>query len=529
MGIVSDAPSGQTNFMGFTHEQLLQMFGAASPTHAFEASLKLGTASHMLTQAAEELASGIHNLDWDGDAAERFRVWADQLVVTTHHLANYSGDVGATLLDVAVSIGSTKLPPVPTEDLELVHGFAKNPGAVAAVATISPAEAGTLASDLDRAKANIEYQRIEAVSQMRKLAMGYESAAERMDALAPPVFPQAPNLYGVEHVTWHPIDGPGDGPSGSGDDAAPPVAWGMDGVVSGDTPRKDGAVVVPGSQVTAPVPPITGMQVPGAAPGGFAPPTTDVALAGAATLAHPTAGPPTSPPVTAAGTGGTSGTAPVAPIVGVPSPVSGSPGKASSGTGVSPRPGTGTAGRNSGPPGASAVRPMTTTGATGTFGGKPVSHGVPGRIPGTPTAVGGTTSPRPYGRPGAPGITGGQIVPGSAAPRGGTRTGPVHGGVPAHPATGPRGPVGATGTGSRAVGNRPFSPGGSGIRSATGGRTQVSATDGGPSGRGPTRGFGPAAVPSDERRRRGDSRVEYGDEDEESSAADKPPVPPVVG
>ncbi|MEU8133057.1 hypothetical protein [Streptodolium elevatio] len=539
MGIVTDAPSGQTNFMGYTHEQLLQMFGTASPTHAFEASVRLGTASQMLTQAAEELASGIHNLDWDGESARRFREWADQLVVTTHHLANYSGDVGSTLLDVAVGIGSTKLPPVPTSDVELVDSITANPAALSVVATVSPTEAGKLAVDVDRAKANIENQRIEAAAQMRKLAMGYESAAARMTALAPPTFPDAPNLYGVENVAWNQIDGPGNGPSRPNGGAPPPTAHGTDGTGSGGSTGPGSTVTVPRTEVPTQVPPIAGTQDPGTVPGSPLPPA-DVDLAGTATLTPPATTTPTapSPPVPGGGTGGTGSTAFTPPIVGSPGLVSGRPGKAPGGpTGPgsgplsTPRPGTGTAGRTPGLPGGTPNRPLS-TGPTGTFGGKPVPSGAPGtRIPGTPTAVanGGTSGARPYGRPGTPAITGGQSVPGStsaASPRGGPRSGPVHGGVPAHPTAGQRGPAGGTGTG--AIGNRPFSPGGSGLRNPAGGRPPITGADDGHTGRGPTGGAGRTAVPSDERRRRG-GRAEYLQDDEDTAAAERPPVPPVVG
>ncbi|WTW97408.1 hypothetical protein OG216_30480 [Streptomycetaceae bacterium NBC_01309] len=537
MGIVTDAPSGQTNFMGYTHEQLLQMFGSASPTHAFEASLKLGTASQMLTQAAEELASGIHNLDWDGDAAERFRNWADQLVATTHHLANYSGDVGSTLLDVAVGIGSTKLPPLPTADLELVESIASNPMAISAVATVNPAEVGNLTAELDRAKANIENHRIEAASQMRKLAMGYESAADRMAALAPPTFPEAPNLYGVEHVTWNQINGPGNGPPGSGGYSPPPTAHGVDGTGSGGSTGPDTTVTVPKAEVPAQIPPITGMENPGTVPPVGHIPPAGLDLAGTATLTPPSATTPATlpPPVSGGGTGGTGGTAFAPPVVGTPGTVSARPGKAPgspAGPVAGPRPGTGTAGRTTGVPGGTPYRPMS-TGPTGTFGGKPVSTGVPGaRIPGTPTAVasGGTPGARPYGRPGTPAITGGQTVPGStgaASPRGGPRTGPVHGGVPARPAAaGPRGAAGATAPG--ALGSRPFSPGGSGIRNPVGGRPLLTTAEGGQAARGPAGGLGRTSASSDERRRRG-NRAEYLEDDEEGPPTEKPPVPPVVG
>ncbi|NUU25724.1 MAG: hypothetical protein HOV68_30100, partial [Streptomycetaceae bacterium] len=245
-----DGPGSTTDFTGYSHEQMLQMFNGATPNLAFEAFMRLGAAGQALTEAAKVLSTEIGNLDWEGPAAERFRAWADQLVVATHNLSDYAGNVGGRMGDVAMSIGSVKLPPVPTADVDLVNSVTANPAAVSFAAATNPAEAAKLTADVEKAKTNIEAQRQEAAAQMRKLAMGYESAAHQLTTMVPPTFPPPLNLWGVESSepfedTDRPVD------TYRRDTDGPTVRTGHGAVV----PGVDGAGgAPPGSQPAAPVP-----------------------------------------------------------------------------------------------------------------------------------------------------------------------------------------------------------------------------------------------------------------------------------
>lgn len=510
MGILTDAPSGQTDFMGYTHEQLLAMFGTASPTHAFEAALKLGTAFTMLNDATKILSTGVRDLNWSGESADNFRTWSDQLITSTNQLADYSLHIGQTLLDVAQSIGSAKLPPIPTADIELVSAITSNPEVVSVVATFNPAEASNLSADFTRAKDNIENLRIEAAAEMRKLAMGYEAAGRRMAAAVPPKFPPPPNIFEVSLVDNTAVTIPVDrGAADPGDTDRPkgqaPDKQGTTGP-TGDA----GAVPGPLPVDTTSIPAVSGPPVPGTEPGAGPPPTTDVNLVGTGTLTRPDTGPTVAPPppVSGGGTGGTGGTGTSSslppPITGVPGSVKPVPGGAKPATGRPGVPGIagGTAsgtGKFGGPSGGTGATPPGrpySTGPSGTFGGRPI----PGAT--TPGTAGGSTGARPYGRPGASGIVGGQTVAGSgnAAPRGTT----------------------ARATTPGVAGNRPFSPGGSGIRT-DGGRAP--GTTGRP-GRPMVGGVGSAASPEERRRRR--ERADYLEEDDETWTTRRPPVPPVV-
>lgn len=502
---------GRTDFNAFTHTELLKMVDSINTVQASESSGLLIKASGDLATAASALSTGIGNLEWKGQAADAFRGWADQVVLSTHGLSTYSLNVGIAMDDISVAAGEAKsLPPVPQGDIDFVNQVLADP---------NPTEQNAQAAVF--AKANVSMQKQQAVDQMTKLASVYTTASENMDMLLPPEYPDPP-LYRPPVEQSQKMNAPGGGGAGGGTGASrSPAPAPRGGTVSstgplGATPQEPGSVTALGA-------------VGQGAPGG------SLDLAGTGVLSS-------DAPTTTAGTGsgplppnsGPTGGAPGSPAPFTPPPVGNSQLPAGPGSKK-----------------ASGIQGGTAEGMPSTMGGKPVTASGGGRtgVPNSKVITGESgasgahpsTGPRSGLRGGPEPVEGGaprSAPPGTAAEarpqgRGGMPTG---GGAAAGPGGGrtvssrsplrtPGGTLG--GTPASGLGNSPFSRGGSGLRTSPEaplaeqgpGSTGRSGRPGAPGGAGT-----PSASESARRRR----RAAYLEEDEETWSAHGRPVPPVV-
>lgn len=450
--MAGNGSGGATPFEGMSHEQMLAWLDQANSGTVEGAAGKLRKAATEIRSIAEELKIRPQWVEWKGDGADAFRIWAGDLANSAHRLADFSEDSAKWLHTAATAISQaqTSIPrdkPTATANLEAARANHNDPDA-AAVASKSTTELAAL-------KAHQEKVRLEAAAEMRKLAQSYDQSSTQMDKLERPKFPPPPDAVvppntGVEEA--HDLKRPGTGSSGGSRADTIGSSGGSAGAAAGHvtSPGRSHEVgSVPGAVPSEPHKPVN-IDRP-----------THVAIDSVNTL------PETHRPATGPGPG---------PTVGPSTPARPEPVFPPSATGVIPP----TSGRGGRLPTVSGGAGKQTTGGRTPFGpnqgtsGVPRGRGVPGggQLPHGPTS--GTASGRSLpgqglgrnvpsatgttGRPTNPGVMGGRPTgPGTS---GGRPTGPgVTGGRP----TGP-GVTGGRPTGPGVTGGRPTSPG------VTGGR-----------------------------------------------------------
>lgn len=506
-----------TDFSKFTHEQMLQMFAAASSDAAESAAARLRTASEQLTASAEMLRFDLERTGWEGKAADTFLAWAHELTNATHTTAAYVGEVAIAIDNIASAIGSTKLPQLPKDEIALITTLADGAGVLPAAAAIDPVGYQATMDKANAARTKIQGEHQETIAAMNKLASVYDVQTRRITELPEPTFPAPPNIPGVTNETpptsvprpeTDGVDVRGSSPNSTV--TTPPVTVPTDGrrpdPGNGQPPPPPPpapGTPPPNGVITQPPPPPT---PPGPAPQ-LPPPGVELAQI-APVVPTPVPAPPvTGPPMTGGGP-------PVGPMGG-PLPLGGLPPMVSGGkpgttaprttrtTPVGPRPVVG--GTQAQPASRPPVAP-----------GKPTAG--PGGVRGMPAVPGSVHPPVANSRPGtAPPIRGGTPIAGGTAPTGRT---PLSGPVVGRPLPGTAVPGTAPGRTpgvSGRPGNRPFTPGGSGL---------VSDAPGARGGRAP---FLPGTPTGDEERRRRRERPGYADEDDETWGGDDTPVPPVIG
>ncbi|GHF64335.1 hypothetical protein GCM10018783_37230 [Streptomyces griseosporeus] len=472
--MAGNGSGGATPFEGMSHEQMLAWLDQANSGTVEGAAGKLRKAATEIRSIAEELKIRPQWVEWKGEGADAFRVWAGDLANSAHRLADFSEDSAKWLHTAATAISQaqTSIPrdkPTATANLDAARANHNDPDA-AAVASKSTAELAAL-------KANQEKVRLEAAAEMRKLAQSYDQSSTQMDKLERPKFPPPPSQFVPGHdETWQDLPRTG----GSGDARTGGATVGGGGSTGGGSvighasvpgrPSEAGspAHVVPSETHRPPANvdrptrveidsvntlPETHRPAPGPTTGpttGPAPARPEPVLPPSVTgMIQPTTGRggrmPTVPGGTGRQVGGRSPLAPGQGTAGVPR------GRGVTGSGQFPHGPTSGTPANRTLPGQGVGRNLpSATGATG----RPTGPGVTGGRPTGPGVTGGRpTGPGVNGRPTGPGVANGR----PAGPRvtEGRQTGPgVVGGRPSNTVAGgrPGGPVGPGTPGGRPTG-----------------------------------------------------------------------------
>ncbi|MDI2128187.1 WXG100 family type VII secretion target [Yinghuangia seranimata] len=495
----------QTDFTQYSHAQMVGMLAPAKGTNIVEAGQRIVRVSEAIRYAAAALKSKTETVQWDGQAANDFRTWSDQLVASTQQLAEYAHASGNALQVVGNKVASTHLPPVPAGAQATLTALQQDPKAGA---EINPT---TGKSAMQEALDSVNGPHQEAAAQMRALAATYSATTQDMAGLRAPDFKDPVNMYDVRPQIREDENNYGA--------AAGLVGAAAVGALAGQGGLHGGA----GGRVAS----VSGM---GAAPPPAWPPA---APAGVPSVVAPTPHPGASG---SAGNllgynapGNPSAPAPTAPVQGVnrglPATVSGTPGPLPGISGGNVR--TGGSG-----PGETGVLPGRGGGKVG--GSTSVSSGS-GSVKGAQPASGASREGMPAGGVGlrGGGIEGGRPRTGAVAAEGGA----VAGGGRPPGAIGGGGAAGAAGSGGArgrggagnhgtpsvaggVVGGTPrssvghgFSPGGAGLGGSRVGMIRPGANE-----------------PEEERRRRSRERADYLEEDEETWGGRNPgTVPPVIG
>ncbi|MEU0441402.1 translation initiation factor IF-2 [Streptomyces sp. NPDC006186] len=448
-----------TPFEGMSHEQMLAWLDQANSGEVQSAADKLVNAAKEIRKIADELKIRPQWVEWKGEGADFFRVWAGDLANSAYRLADFS-DGSAKWLGEASKAISTAKASIPrdkagaTANLEAARKYHNDPDSQE-IASKSRAELAAL-------EANKEKVRMEAVAEMRKLAQAYDQSSTQMDKLERPKFPPPPQTFVPPREEIRELERPGSSHStgqsqtSTGEVRRTTGTTSEPGAIRGHSGDRDLVTRIPADTQR----PVVDVEHP-----------THVNIDSVTTVPPETQRPIQTP-------GPTTPTVPNRPEPGLPGfppsmtnvvpPVAGRTGRVPTAGGPGRQiPG----GRPLGPAQGTSGAPYA-RGGTGQFPHGPTSGTQAGRtLPGQttgrgmPTASGATgrpTTPGMTGRPTGPGVTGGRpATPGMT----GRPTGPgVTGGRPATP--------GATGapraTGPGVVNGRPAGPGVNGSRPANG-------------------------------------------------------------
>lgn len=184
--------SGGTFFDGMSHEQMLAWLDQANSGVVSGAASRLKKAAEEIQDIADELKVRPQWVAWKGEGADAFRTWAADLANATLRLSDFSKDSGAWLMTAsdAISLAQSSIPrdlPSATANLAAANSAHNDPDA-AGIASKSSAELAALAADREKV-------RLEAASQMTKLAQSYSWSATQLNSLERPKLPPPPEAF----------------------------------------------------------------------------------------------------------------------------------------------------------------------------------------------------------------------------------------------------------------------------------------------------------------------------------------------
>ncbi len=184
--------SGGTFFDGMSHEQMLAWLDQANAGVVSGAASRLEKAAADIADIAKELKVRPQWVAWKGEGADAFRTWAADLANATLRLSDFSKDSSSWLMHAsdAISLAQSSIPrdmPSATANLAAAKAAHNDPDA-AGIASKSSAELAALTADREKV-------RLEAASQMTKLAQSYSWSATQLNALERPKLPPPPQAF----------------------------------------------------------------------------------------------------------------------------------------------------------------------------------------------------------------------------------------------------------------------------------------------------------------------------------------------
>jgi len=211
--------SGGTFFDGMSHEQMLAWLDQANAGVVSGAAERLKSAADEIEKIAGELKVRPQWVSWKGSGADAFRTWAADLAAATLHLSDFSRESGTWLghASDSIALAQSTVPrdiPTATANLAAARAAHNDPDA-AGVASKSSSELAALAADR-------EVVRLEAASEMTKLAQSYAWSAAQLNSLERPKLPPPPKAFVPTDVSS--VDGWNDQARSGGSIGAAPSA-----------------------------------------------------------------------------------------------------------------------------------------------------------------------------------------------------------------------------------------------------------------------------------------------------------------
>ncbi|GAA0459644.1 hypothetical protein [Streptomyces olivaceiscleroticus] len=485
MGKHAKGHGGRTNFENHELDEMIDMVESADANAIGDVAVMLGPVSLQIMNAGQDMIAHLGSVEWEGEAANAFRDWAEDLAKNTTKLGEFASSVANEMQYVAEGLATVKAS-MPSR----AEGKGTEVDKILTPARVMTNPGYVKAKAADDAKH--EAARTEAVREMTKLGSYYSVSSEQLEKKSQdaPVFRPPKDGLGVPKPPVNDEFNPGGGEGNTG--VPRPVVGDVGGSAS---PHHSHAAAIPDRQVGTGLDSVAPPKAPEAEPS--VPPTT------------PPSNGPSSPHVPT----GPLPTGPLGPGASR-SPVSKQQTPRLPGGRVNPTGPNGPLGRTSPP--------------------APARPGSPGRLPGElgiPRT--GTTGPSRGGRP--DGIVGGTPTRSGGRALSGLPRGTVIGGE--HGASGPGTAGGTGGVANRRLASNPGGAVGA-PRGVNGSTPSKDFTPGGTGlvrgGNGPRNVGGSSPTPRTPSARRegerdGSVRPDYLAEDRETwTARRRDIVPPVI-
>lgn len=209
-----DSWAANTNFEQFTHADLIKMMAGSNPQTVTRVGTTLAAASTHMQSLADDLATHINGLVWDGNAGDAFKTWARQVVSATDTLAIFANNTAVAINMAGETLSSTQIPPIPAADQATVNAYKSQFGAQTYIGTdgeakvakpllsTNPVLGGSNASSAIthlvtqesayQAQTRLDAAHQEAIGQMEKLGGAYVGAKSTLTVSTIPTFPPTP-------------------------------------------------------------------------------------------------------------------------------------------------------------------------------------------------------------------------------------------------------------------------------------------------------------------------------------------------
>ncbi|MEY9841814.1 WXG100 family type VII secretion target [Streptacidiphilus sp. EB103A] len=209
-----DSWAATTNFEQFTHADLIKMMAGSNPQTVTKVGTTLAAASTHMQSLADDLATHINGLVWDGEAGDAFKTWARQVVSATDTLAIFANNTAVAINMAGETLSSTQVPPIPAADQATVNAYKSQFGAQTYIGTdgeakvakpllsTNPVLSGSNASSAIthlvtqetayQAQTRLDAAHQEAIGQMEKLGGAYVGAKSTLTVSTIPTFPPTP-------------------------------------------------------------------------------------------------------------------------------------------------------------------------------------------------------------------------------------------------------------------------------------------------------------------------------------------------
>ncbi|MFI6405267.1 translation initiation factor IF-2 [Streptomyces sp. NPDC050548] len=189
MSATTHGTGSSTPFEDMSHEQMLAWLDQANSRTVRSAADRLTAAAKEIRKIGEELKVRPQYVDWQGEGADVFRTWADDLANSTLRLGDFSDDAAKWLGQAsdAIAQAQASIPrDTKTARANLNEATPAHNGPDTTPVTVRSA------TELAALAAHKEKIRQEAASQMLKLGQSYRLSATQLDGLERPMFPPPP-------------------------------------------------------------------------------------------------------------------------------------------------------------------------------------------------------------------------------------------------------------------------------------------------------------------------------------------------
>ncbi|MEC4017138.1 WXG100 family type VII secretion target [Streptomyces sp. H27-D2] len=195
---------GETDFESLSHAEMHAMIAQTDPAKASIIGQHLTKAADTIDKIGNDLKTHMSGVAWDGEAGDAFREWGANMANATLRLGDFSRNSGAWLDEASTTLAEVKsrMPDPSTSSKTTLDSFlSHNPAGLLMLppkhksGASEPGQgvlAGPTHKDALAAQKQLNGDHAEAVRQMTKLAQSYSMSTTFIQSADRPTFPPMP-------------------------------------------------------------------------------------------------------------------------------------------------------------------------------------------------------------------------------------------------------------------------------------------------------------------------------------------------